>query len=323
VAKRFSLNSRTYVSSDASDFSDTANVEYLALLAHALGAAGSVHYHGMLRIRTFSGDIIKSDTPLMGWKGTFDLASLLLAFSVNRLERLGVLPNEQKVQCGDDLLGAGSYEAYKEAYEFINCKLSEEKTVISKHVTIFCGEMFWRGLRITPVRFLMYDFGQAHKFIGKLINRTRDFIENNNYTTYARRKIYPKLQRILGGRYNGYLDFRLSGDLGGIPLYLGPKIGIKPYLETNNTALFCALRNIPFEKEDFDSYHECFSHLPLGQPYSLYGLGTSLSPGSWPKKKRATNQDRKKLIRHLWDANKVGIEDVLDYVSNPYMLLRS
>merc|ERR1711957_511032 len=163
-------------------------------LAAALGSSGAVHYHGMLRVKLFDGSIVCSDTPLMGWKGTFDLASLMLAYSF--WFHRNMFPKDRKVQCGDDYLGYGKLEEYKKAYEFIGCKLSEGKTVVSKTVTVFCGEMFWRGHNISPVRFSFSGLGGTDKYIGKLISRTRNFISSCNYSRSTKRFVFGKLKKI-------------------------------------------------------------------------------------------------------------------------------
>jgi hypothetical protein len=320
IAQELSSNDRTVVSADASDFSDTMQPARLAYMAKALGSSGAVHYHGMLRIKTFDGSIVKSDVPLMGWKGTFDLASVMLAFSFWKYKYL--FPSGIKAQCGDDYVGVGSLEAYQRAYEYVGCKLSKGKTVVSKTVSVFCGEMFWLGYKITPIRILMATFGDSHKYIGKLINRVRSFIPNCNYAKHAKRTIFRKLKKILGDRYNGYLDFRLSSDLGGIPLDLGQPVALEHYLKTNKSALFCALRNIPVEKEEFNSYHTAFSHLPLGKPYDIYGMGSTLSAGSWPKVVRVQQAERKQRLRELLSSDKVSYLDVLLYTYDNSMLLR-
>jgi hypothetical protein len=245
VAKLLSRNNRTIISADASNFSDTISPSRLAYMAKALGASGAVHYHGMLRIKGFDGEIIKSDVPLMGWKGTFDLASVMLAYS--HWKHKNLLPTGKTAQCGDDFVGPGSLQVYESVYNFIGCKLSVEKTVVSKTVSIFCGEMYFKGFEITPCRFLLAGWGQSNRFIGKLINRTRSFIPRCNYSRPTKHAVFSKLKKILGDRYNGYLDFRLSSDLGGIPLNLGQPMALEPYFKSSFNAFFCALRNVPFE----------------------------------------------------------------------------
>jgi hypothetical protein len=125
------------VSVDASNFTDEINVEYLAHMAKALGSSGAVHYCSRLRVLKPDGTVVTGCPPLMGWKGTFDLASVVLAWSVWRT--FGS-PNRLRVQCGDDFLGVGKLEEFESSYNFLGLTLSSNKTVLSKSCTIFCGE---------------------------------------------------------------------------------------------------------------------------------------------------------------------------------------
>jgi hypothetical protein len=312
VGRRMSCNNKLKISADASNFTDTINVEYAAYMAKALGSSGAVHYHSRLRIKDFDGKVLTGCVPLMGWKGTFDLASVLLSYSFWR-ERSS-FPKGKKVQCGDDYLGYGKLEDYQRAYEFIGCKLSKEKTIVSRTVTVFCGKMFWRGLEVTPVRLLMAGYSDRSRFIGKILDRARDFALRCNYSRYPKRKIFRFLKKHLGSRYKGYLDFRLSSDLGGVPLYLGPRLALVPYLENNIKALKCALCNIPYESEDFDGYTTHFSHLPLGKPYSKLGQSLPLTPGSWPTKRKLVFSRRRRKVNELLSTNRASIADVLLYI---------
>jgi hypothetical protein len=318
VAKCMSLTKQYKVSADASDFTDTCNIEYLAYMAKAIGAHGAVHYHDALRIMDPKGKIHTDCVPLMGWKGTFDLASVLLSYSMWTC--LGKPTKYRRIQCGDDFLGYGKLEDYQRAYEFIGCKLSEGKTVLSRSVTIFCGEMYWNGLEITPIRFLMTGLSDRHRFIGTLISRTRNFIQRCNYSTATKRYIYGRLKVLLGERYRGRLDFRLSADLGGIPLNLKNPIALVPYLESNKTALVNALCNIPYFKEDFVSYTTHFNHLPLGKPYTQVKVLTSLTTGSWPRKSRLAYGSRKRQVKKLISCNRANISDILLYLYDGTML---
>jgi hypothetical protein len=81
LAQSLSKKNLSIVSADASDFSDTINVKYAAMMARALGSDGAVHYCSYMHVKDCDGEIITGCAPLMGFKGTFDLASVLLAFS--------------------------------------------------------------------------------------------------------------------------------------------------------------------------------------------------------------------------------------------------
>jgi hypothetical protein len=317
LAKSLSSKNLSIVSADASDFSDTINVKYAAMMARALGSDGAVHYCSYMHVKDCDGEIITGCAPLMGFKGTFDLASVLLAFSFHK--HLGGL-NPKRAQCGDDYIGNSELSDVREAYEFIGCKLSENKTIVSNSTTVFCGKFYWKGLDITPVRFLMTSLSDTNRFIGKLIARTRDFIDECNYSTRAKRTIFRKLKRILSTRYKGYLDFRLPHKLGGIQLDLGINTPLLPHLENNRNSLVCALCNIPYETEDFNSNHIYFQHLPLGKPYQIFGLCKTLSPGSWPKKSRLAYGARKRVVYELLSKNKAGISDVLSHLFDDTML---
>jgi hypothetical protein len=312
VARQLTRNNETVVSVDASDFSDSVNPEIAALMAYNLGASGAVHYHGMLRVKLSTGEVVKCDTPLMGWKGTFDLASCLLSYSFWQKASPDV--KRRSRQCGDDFVGPGSLEFWRDVYESYGFKISEEKTVVSKTVSIFCGEYFWKGFSITPIRFLFAGYNDSHRFIGKLIARTRSFIPRCNYSKHAKRKVFSFLKNRLGSRYNGYLDFRLSSDLGGIPLNLTNPPALVPYLEGNKSAFKCALYNIPFEPDEREIYCTHFSHLPLGKPYSFYGTELALSAGSWPEKAKSRFARRRSLVNTMIRIHGLDISDILSYV---------
>jgi hypothetical protein len=247
----------------------------------------------------------------MGWKGTFDLASLVLAWSV--WKQFGC-HDKSRVQCGDDFLGIGNLEDYEAPYEFLGLTLSKNKTVVSKTCTIFCGESFWLGMCVTPVRFLFTGFNETHKYIGKLIARTRDFVARCNYSRNCKRTIYSFLRKRLGSRYNGYLDFRLSSDLGGIPLSYYPVGPLVPYLENNRQALLCALCFIPHYREERTWQNDHFSHLPLGKPYNIFGLLPNLTIGTWPKKSRTAFGARRRHALSLLNTGRADVSDVLLYI---------
>jgi hypothetical protein len=313
VAKVLSSNYRTQkVSVDASNFTDEINVVYLAHMAKALGSAGSVHYCSRLRVMKPDGTVITGCAPLMGWKGTFDLASVVLAWSM--WLTFGKTFNRLRVQCGDDFLGTGKLEEFESAYDFLGLKLSINKTVVSKTGTIFCGKYYYRGFDVTPVRFLYTGLADKHKYVGKLIARTRDFIAYNNYSKTCKRTIYSKLQMIIGSRYNGYLDFRLSSDLGGIPLLYYPVGPLVPYLESNDRALLCALCNIPVDIPERTWQNDHFSHLPLGKPYNIFGLAENLVVGTWPKRSRSAFGARRRHALRLLNNNRADVSDVLLYI---------
>jgi len=312
VARYLSRDCRALkVSVDASNFTDTMNVEYLAHMAKAIGSSGAVHYCSRLRVLKPDGNVVTGCPPLMGWKGTFDLASLVLAWSV--WKQFGCL-DKSRVQCGDDFLGIGTLEDFRASYDFLGLELSESKTVISKTCTVFCGESYWRGLEITPVRFLFTGINETHKFVGKLIARTRDFIQRCNYSKSCKRTIFAFLRKRIGERYNGYLDFRLSSDLGGIPLLYYPVGPLVPYLENNRLALQCALCNIPIDVEERTWQNDNFSHLPLGKPYNIFGLLQSLTHGSWPVKSRSAFGAKRRHVRKLLNSNRADVSDVLLYI---------
>jgi hypothetical protein len=308
VAQSLSLNYKTKISADASNFTDTIDGKHWVCMARALGADASVEFHNNLRIKDFDGKVFKGSTPLMGWKGTFDLASVILNYATERA--LGRAGSRERVSCGDDLLGYGKLEDYIRSYESIGCKLSVEKTIVSKTVTIFCGEMFFKGHKVTPCRFLTYGLSLKNKYVGEMISRIRSFIQTNNYTPKCRRVVYRYLMNHLGERYRGYLDFRLSSDLGGIPLLLGKPEPLLSYLNKNKKAYLCALCNIPIEPEDFVGHSTHFSHLPLGKPYNLsIGMKPPLTPGSWPTKRRLAYGRRKKFIIKLLDSDRNTLDN--------------
>jgi hypothetical protein len=132
------------VSADLSNFSDDISVDLATFGLRSLGLERLKGYLFNLPVTLPNGRFLIPDKLLMGLKGCFELSSLCHHYVV----QAGGIKSYAMV--GDDLFFRGDFDSYLKAIEHSGWSINRNKTVISKTVAVFCGEMYWLGHRISP-----------------------------------------------------------------------------------------------------------------------------------------------------------------------------
>lgn len=132
------------VSCDLSNFSDDISQEAIVFGLREIGLYDLESYLFELPISLPNGKVITPRKLLMGLKGCFELSSVLHHHCVRSagISRYALV--------GDDLFFRGDINTYLSNLSSYGWKLNRSKTVISKTVAVFCGEMFWFGKRVSP-----------------------------------------------------------------------------------------------------------------------------------------------------------------------------
>jgi hypothetical protein len=287
------LNS-TIVSADASNFTDSLDLELASVFLEAIGESEFLDYLRELRISTVLGPI-STPLPLMGLKGCYELGCCLLAFSTWRQAMLGTLRLKTMAHACDDLVGRGTRSGFEEAYNFIGASLNTKKTVVSKTTAVFCGQMYWKGNRVTPVRLNITTLSQSTTG-SVVLPMCRDFLAN------ARPVWGPAIMRCVSriirraclrcvGPNN--VRFDIPSKLGGVPLPIGNKTSLVKLLEDKDVLRY-ALYNTPILEDPPDRQTSLIGFVRLGEP-AVMPDGTVLpavtiprtgGPGSWLRRKK-------------------------------------
>jgi hypothetical protein len=219
------------VSADLSSFTDRLN---LAVLEPLLAMLGSRDMIGVFNSPVLcAGTEIQPLRPMMGLKGTFEIASLahhgivhMMAENLTSFEtilRADVfkrklrLPNY--VMCGDDLLMLTRdnhkivFERYERLIKAAGLELNRSKSVVSNHTCIFCGKVYHKGYDVSPVIPPLYTLTTSyHDFIragGQLVSNAKEV--SRGFTRNCMRLVLW-----IGARYRGkYLPLELPQKLGG------------------------------------------------------------------------------------------------------------
>jgi hypothetical protein len=114
---------------------------------------------------------------LMGLKGTFEVASVVHHGIARHI-------TSEYVMCGDDLFMVGSsnqqtWAEYQRLCSEVGLKVNNLKTVCSPIVGVFCGEVYWDGEEVSPLRIPMYtlrenlhDRRSLSRAAGSIISRS-------------------------------------------------------------------------------------------------------------------------------------------------------
>lgn len=202
------------ISADLDAFSDNTSTAGIRFCLSQIGLPGLDDFLLNLPINLPNGKEIVPKKLLMGLKGNFEMSSVLHHYAVK-------LANIRRYAlCGDDLVYTGSIEPYETSIDAFGWSINRSKTVISKTVAVFCGEMYWFGYRISP------RIPKVHSVFtnGKLrrasviFSTMRSTISSLN-TIYKRKKvanILSPFRRLLRRKWRGVVIPNLPSKLRGL-----------------------------------------------------------------------------------------------------------
>jgi hypothetical protein len=133
-----------FVSADLESFTDNTSEEASDFGFCGIKLPSLWTFLFQLPVTLPNGKIIVPRRLLMGLMGCFEFSSVLHNYAV----RLAGI--RRYTLCGDDLFFRGRIEPYLEVISNFGWSLNRSKTVISKTVAVFCGEMYWCGMRVSP-----------------------------------------------------------------------------------------------------------------------------------------------------------------------------
>ena len=315
-------NTSKIISADASNFTDSLDIDLLHVLLEECGEDGFLEYLGDLSIGSYKGTIT-SNLPLMGIKGCFECGSVMLAYATwlvsskrsrFRRRKLNDLELFNASHCCDDFACLGDLKSVASAYQMIGADLNYKKTVVSYNAAVFCGEMYWKGERVTPVR----------------LNITSLITENSGtfVLPYVRsfldrcQPVYGRAVRRIVNRYivaaclrsvGPYcVRFDLPTKIGGVPI--PTKFGTKSLLSvlSGAKALRYALYNTPLEVLEPDVLTTMIGYVRLGNPVKQPD-GTILPSVSLPTIGKSGWKRRRLLVDQLYRDGTLTVTDVLEY----------
>jgi len=144
VQREIAKGEEMCVSGDLSNFSDDILPELATFGLRQLGLDGFDKYLFNLPVSLPNGKFIIPNKLLMGLKGCFELSSVCHHY-VTRLAGIS-----RYAIVGDDIFFQGDLETYEKGLEISGWKLNRAKTIYSRSVAVFCGEMYWFGHRVSP-----------------------------------------------------------------------------------------------------------------------------------------------------------------------------
>jgi hypothetical protein len=304
---------RLVVSADASNFTDSIDLELATVFLEILGEDEFLTYLGSLKISTVEG-IVQTPLPMMGLKGCYELGCVLLAYSVWLQNQQSNLPLKGMAHACDDLVGHGTLQQFEDSYLFIGASLNKAKTVVSKTVAIFCGQMYWRGKCVTPVR--MNLTAMCGNTSGNVVlNMCRSFIDNRTpvWGASARRISNQLIRRACIRCVKGYnINFDLPTKLGGVRIQQREGCSLIKLLERRSVLLY-ALYNTPIVEDPPDRQTNMICYVRLGQP-AMMPDGTILPSVTIPTTYSRSNWKRRKLeIKQKLESGELSDYDVFDY----------
>jgi hypothetical protein len=185
------------VSGDLSNFSDDIKPELARFGLRSLGLDGLEKLLFNLPVEMPNGKFIIPDKLLMGLKGCFELSSVCHHY-VTRLAGI-----TRYAIVGDDIFFQGDLDTYEKNLKISGWKLNRSKTIYSRSVAVFCGEMYWFGHAVSPRVPKVspcFDNGK-HRKASVLFSVTRDAIAklnkifNNRSVVVVTRPLYQLLRK--------------------------------------------------------------------------------------------------------------------------------
>jgi hypothetical protein len=298
------------VSADASNFTDSLDLDLVAAFMEVCGQGEFLDYLSSLRISSALG-IISTPLPLMGLKGCFEVGCVMLAWSLWEQSKQRSISLDSLSHACDDVCGLGLYDGFEKAYNNIGASLNRRKTVVSNSTTVFCGQMYWKGARVTPVRLDITKFATSRS--GQdVIPAARMFMRQAPpvWGRFAIRQAYSMLTSACKDIIRpGSINFNVPVKLGGLP-----PVGCRPFwhlLERPEVLRYC-LYNIPLDKGLPDASSSMIGIVRLGKCRKMPD-GRLLPSITLPSTEKADWRYRKRKVDLGIKLGLYSVTDVYEY----------
>jgi hypothetical protein len=215
IVRGWSANEHSTVSADLTAMTDRLSPKLLVHFLNSMNLRELVDYLFNLPVIAPNGVIITPQVLLMGFKGNFELGSLLHHWYVKRMKILDY------VMCGDDLAFQGNLEDYETKLYLLGPSINRNKTVVSTSVSIFCGEYYWKGHCITPCAPKLHSMFSKNKKVASatiVFSCVRMAISRLS-TTYKASvvwRITREMRKLLRERWPSYIGINLPVKLRGL-----------------------------------------------------------------------------------------------------------
>jgi hypothetical protein len=237
------------ISADLASFSDNTSKEACSFGLDGLNLSGLDDYLFNLPVVLPNGKTIVPSKLLMGFKGCFELSSVLhhCAVKLANIARYAL--------CGDDLVFVGELSLYTKVIQSFGWSLNHSKTVVSPTAAVFCGEMYWFGMRVSPRVPKVHSIYKNSKLrrASVTFSVVRDTIVSLN-TIYSRRavaRITGPLIRQLRCNWRGIIIPTLPVKLRGLGMKPSRPTGLCSLLKSKASQRV-ALMSIGVERELID-----------------------------------------------------------------------
>jgi hypothetical protein len=215
ICKRWTTEGKSIVSADLSAFTDRINPALLNHFLDSMNLSGLKDYLFNLPVTAPNKVVITPKVLLMGFKGNFELGSLLHHWYV---KWCGIT---KYIICGDDLAFQGDLNTYTDKLEILGPEINKSKTIVSTTASVFCGEYYWHGFNITPCSPKLHSFFNKNKRVAKatiVFSALRAVILRLS-TTYRGTvvwRITKPLRELLRERWPTYIGWNIPQKLRGM-----------------------------------------------------------------------------------------------------------
>jgi hypothetical protein len=294
-------------SADLSNFSDDIDPDLAAFGLRQLGMSGFERYLFNLPVSLPNGRYIIPNKLLMGLKGCFELSSVCHHY----ITRLAGVSRYAIV--GDDLFFRGDIEPYVKGLEISGWKLNRAKTIYSRSVAVFCGEMYWFGHRVSPCVPKVSSCFRNGKLLkaAVLFSVTRDAVANLN-KIFNRRSVVTVMLPIihlLRKKWNSLIAPEVPSKLRGLGFKTSrPGVGLLRQLSRRDvlrmSKLSIGIKRVPIEVSRWFGLpiqvgpSKCRNVLPYS-PVLCYGAVQLTVPNSRPAARK--------------DVSSLQLSDVLEW----------
>jgi hypothetical protein len=250
VQKEIAKSDAMCVSGDLSNFSDNTLPELAAFGLRQIGLDNFDKYLFNLPVGMPNGRFIIPNKLLMGLKGCFELSSVLHHYVTRRagIKRYAIV--------GDDIFFQGDLETYEKGLEISGWKLNRAKTIYSRSVAVFCGEMYWFGHTVTPCVPKVSSCFRNGKLLkaAVLFSVTRSAVANLNQV-YNRRSVVTVMLpiiRLLRSKWKSLIVLEAPQKLRGLGFKTSrPGVGLLQLLSRRDilrmAKLSIGIKRVPIE----------------------------------------------------------------------------
>jgi hypothetical protein len=320
ACKQWSREGKSIVSADLTAMTDLLSPKLQIHFLRSMNLAKLVRYLYNLTVIAPNGKRITPKVLLMGFKGNFELGSLIHHWYV---KSRGIT---SYVMCGDDLAYQGNLDTYESELEILGPPLNRSKTVTSKTVAVFCGEYYWMGHTVTPCAPKLHSFFSNHT--KKVASATIVFSSLRNivkslsmtYRASAVWRITRILRSLLRRRWVSYIPWCLPSKLRGMGYQnrTGSLLALLEVKACRKTAcLSVGVEKIQVERQRWFGFPIQIDQLPQPVgcflPSLLFG-GVSfdiVKPGK-ARRKDVSKLDLADVLCWYYDNQRVPLEMVLN-----------